>query len=94
MLNKNATSIIIIQGYVMGFWNGQTLMNCPTSGTLFVKWRDGILPDGVKVGKYVTITGKLITLDLGRGFLMTRAELLKPSSLKEIKKFVEERVCR
>ena len=93
MLNKNATSIIIVQGYVMGFWNGQTLLNCPTSGTLFVKWRNNLLPSGVKQGTYVTITGKLITLDLGRAFLMVRAELLKPSSLKEIKKFIEDKKC-
>lgn len=75
----------------MRFGRGQTLINSPTAGMFYVKWKGNLLPDGVSVGEYVTITGKIITLDLGRAFLVVRATTLKPGSVKEIKKFIESR---
>jgi hypothetical protein len=38
----------------------------------------------------VTIIGKLVTLDLGRAFVVVSAELLKAGSLNEIKKFIRQ----
>lgn len=88
--DKNATSILVLQGFVMSIGNGQTLLSCPTSGRFDVKWRDKTMPD-IKQGDYITITGKLITLDLGRAFIVVGAELLHAKSLVEIKKFIHER---
>ena len=75
----------------MRFGRGQTLINSPTAGMFYVKWKGNRLPDGVKKGVYVTITGKIITLDLGRAYLVVSAELLRPATLKDIKKFIAER---
>jgi hypothetical protein len=72
----------------MAILKGQTLLNCPTSGQIYLKWKDARVPPAVKVGKYITVCGKLITLDLGRSFLMVRGELLRPSSLNNIKKYI------
>ena len=90
-LNKNSSCLIILQGFVMKFGRGQTLVNSPTAGVFYVKFKNATLPDGVKVGEYITITGKIITLDLGRAFLVVSAELLRPSTLKEIKQFIQEK---
>ena len=67
----------------------QTLISCPTSGRFDVKWKNQTQPN-VKRGDYVTITGKLVTLDLGRAFVVVSAELLPAKTLKEIKKFIQE----
>jgi hypothetical protein len=75
----------------MKFGRGQTLVNSPTAGMFYVKWKNATLPNGVRVGEYITLTGKIITLDLGRAFLVISAELLRPATLKEIKKFIEEK---
>lgn len=87
--NKNATSILILQGFVMWIGKGQTLISCPTSGRFDVRWKDRTMPD-IKQGQYVTIIGKLVTLDLGRAFVVVSAELLKAGSLNEIKKFIRQ----
>jgi hypothetical protein len=91
--NKNATSILVLQGFVMHVGKGQTLISCPTSGRFDVRWRDNTMPD-IKRGQYITLVGKLITLRLGESFMVVRAELLPAKSLKEIKKFIEERMER
>lgn len=75
----------------MKFVNGQTIVNSPTAGVFFVKWKDARLPDGVKIGAYITITGKIVTLELGRAFLVVSAELLRPATLKEIKSFIQDK---
>lgn len=87
--NKNATSILVLQGFVMFIGNGQTLISCPTSGRFNVKWKDGTMPD-IKQGQYITITGKLVTLNLGESFIVVSAELLPAKSLNSIKKFIQE----
>ena len=86
---KNAASFIVLQGYVVGLGT-QCKVNSPRSGIYSVKWKNNRLPDGVKVGAYVTLIGQLVTLDLGRAFLIIKAEALKPSSLPKIKKFLKE----
>lgn len=75
----------------MNIGKGQTMIVCPTAGRYDVKWKGGIFPD-IKRGDYITITGRLITLDLGRAFVVVGAQLLKPKSLPEIKKFIQERM--
>ena len=86
---KNASSFIVLQGYVVGM-GMQCKINSPRAGIYSVKWKNNRLPDGVKIGSYVTIIGKLITIDLGRAFVIIKAEALKPSSLPKFKKFLEE----
>lgn len=86
---KNATSFVVLQGYVISIGH-QCRVNSPTSGLFDVKWKDKRLPDGVKIGAYVTLTGQLITLDLGRAFVIIKGELLKPSSLPRFKNFIKE----
>ena len=85
---KNSTSFIILQGYLvsMGY---QCRINSPRSGIYDLKWKNNRLPDGVKIGSYVTIIGQLVTLDLGRAFIIIKAEALKPGCLPEIKKFLQ-----
>lgn len=87
--DKNSTSILVLQGFVMYIGKGQTLISCPTSGRFDVKWRDNRMPD-IKRGQYITLVGKLVTFDLGRAFIVVGAELLPPATLKEIKKFIQE----
>lgn len=43
----------------------------------------------MRVGEYVTITGRLITMDLGKSFIVVRAEILRKKFLPELKKFIE-----
>jgi hypothetical protein len=86
---KNSTSFIVVQGYVVGLGK-QSKINSPRSGIYPLKWLKNRLPDGVKVGSYVTIIGQLITLDLGRSFQIIKAEALKPGSLPKFKKFLQE----
>ena len=89
--NRNATSIIVLQGFVMAVGGkGQTLISCPTSGRFDVKWKDATMPD-IKQGQYITLVGKLVTLDLGRAFIVVNAQLLPAKSLKEIKKFIQSK---
>lgn len=76
----------------MHIGKGQTLISCPTSGRFDVKWKDNTFPD-IKLGDYITLTGKLVTFDLGRSFVVVRAELMKAKSLKEVKKFIQERMA-
>lgn len=91
---KNATSFIILQGYLVGF-GAQCKINSPRSGIYPVKWKGNRLPNDVKIGSYVTIIGQLVTLDLGRAFIVIKAEALKPASLPRIKKFLEgEKRCQ
>ena len=66
---------------------GQTLLSCPTSGRFDVRWKS--MPQ-IKQGDYITLTGKLITLDLGRAFVVVNAELLPAKTLKSIKHFIQE----
>jgi hypothetical protein len=68
----------------------QTRINCPTAGMFDVKFKNKRLPENVKIGAYVTLVGKLITLDLGRAFVVVNAESLNPGSLPKFKKFLEE----
>ena len=86
---KNASSFIVLQGYVVNI-GYQCLINSPRSGIYPVKFKYNRIPDDVKIGAYVTIVGQLITLDLGRAFVIIKAESLKPSSLPRFKKFLEE----
>ena len=88
--NKNATSILILQGFVMYIGKGQTMISCPTSGRFNVRWKDNTMPD-INQGDYITLVGKLITLDLGRDFVVVSAELMPPKSLNRIKKFIQEK---
>lgn len=88
--DKNATSILVLQGFCMNVGNGQTLISCPTSGRFDVKWRNNTMPN-IKQGQYITIVGKLVTLDLGRAFVVVGAELLPAKSLNEIKKFIQSK---
>jgi hypothetical protein len=88
--DKNATSILVLQGHVMNMGKGQTLINCATSGRFNVKWRNNTMPN-IKQGDYITLVGKLITLDLGRAFVVVGAELLPAFTLKEIKHFIQEK---
>lgn len=87
--DKNATSILVLQGFVMHIGKSQTLISCPTSGRFDVTWRDKTMPN-IKQGQYITIIGKLVTYDLGRAFIVVSAELLKPKSLNAIKKLIHE----
>ena len=87
--DKNATSIVILQGWVMAVGGkGQTLISCPTSGRFDVKWKNSTMPNICK-GDYITFIGRIVTLDLGRSFLVVRAELLKPKSLNRIKQYIK-----
>jgi len=91
---KNATSFIILQGYVISV-GYQCRINSPRSGLYDIKWKNNRLPDGVKIGAYVTLMGQLITLDLGRAFIIIKAEALKPGSLPKIKRFLQgEKQCQ
>lgn len=85
--DKNSTSILLLQGFVMNIGNGQTLVSCPTSGRFDVRWKNRRLPN-IKKGQYITFTGQVITFDLGRSFLVIRAQLMKPKSLREVKVLV------
>lgn len=85
---RNASSFIVLQGFVVSLGK-QSQINSPRSGIYSVKWKNNRLPDGVKVGEYVTILGQLITLDLGRGFQIIKAEGLQPGAVKRFKKFLE-----
>lgn len=87
--DKNATSILVLQGFVMHIGKSQTLISCPTSGRFDVTWRNRTMPD-IKQGQYITIIGKLVTYDLGRAFVVVGAELLPARTLKDIKKFIQE----
>ena len=85
---KNAASFIVLQGYLIGLGR-QSKINSPRSGIYPIKWKGNRLPDDAKIGAYVTIIGQLITLDLGRAFVVIKAEALKPASLPRFKKFLE-----
>ena len=88
--DKNSTSILVLQGFLMHVGKSQTLISCPTSGRFDVKWKNNTQPN-VKQGDYVTLVGKLVTLDLGRAFVVVGAELLPAKTLKEIKKFIQSK---
>ena len=88
-MNKFSTSILILQGYVVNIGKGQTRVICPTSGKFDVKWYKDYMPN-IKVGQYITFTGRMITYDLGRDFIIVAARILKPRSLMKIKQVVYE----
>lgn len=88
--NKNATSIIILQGYVVHVGK-VTKIICPTAGEFCISWKGDYVPSGLKQGKYITVTGRLISFMLGRSAMVVRGELLQAKSLNEIKKFIRER---
>lgn len=85
---KNASSFVILQGYIVGDGK-QWIINSPRSGIYHVKWKSGRLPDNAKIGAYVTIIGQLVTLDLGRAFVVIKAEGLRPGKLPEIKRYLQ-----
>jgi len=87
-LDKNASSFIVMKGFIVGIGK-QSKINSPRSGIFPVKWKNGRLPDNVKIGEYVTIYGQLITLDLGRGFQIIKAQGLNPTTMQRFKKFIE-----
>ena len=85
---KNTTAFIVLQGYVISVGN-QCRINAQTAGMFDVKFKNNRLPDNVKIGAYITIIGKPITLDLGRATLVIKAKALRPGSLPKLKKFLE-----
>ena len=89
-LSKNGTSLLVLQGFVMGFNRTMTRIYCPTAGYFDVRWKDNRLPDGVKIGVYITILGNIITLDLGKHFMVSRCQLLRPKLMRELKNFIKE----
>lgn len=88
MIDRNASSFIVLQGFIVSLGK-QSTINSPRAGIYRVKWRKGRVPDGVKLGAYVSIYGQLVTLDLGRGFQIIKAEGLKAGSIKKIKACIE-----
>lgn len=86
---QNASSFIVIQGYLVRLGD-QSMINSPRSGLYSVKWKNNRLPDKAKLGSYVTIVGQLITLDLGRAFIIIKAQALRPKSIRKIKKLIKE----
>ena len=86
---RNASSFILLSGYIISLGR-QSRINSPRSGIYDVKWKHNRLPEGVTVGGYVTLIGQLITLDLGRAFVIIKAEALKPHAMARIKKHILE----
>lgn len=83
--DQNASSFIVLQGYLVRLGK-QSMINSPRAGIYPVTWKDNRLPEKAKLGSYVTIVGKLVTLDLGRAFIVIQARQLRPKSLRKIKK--------
>lgn len=87
--NQNVSSFMVLQGYLVTIGKVSRI-NSPRSGIYGVRWLKNRLPAKVKQGSYVTIVGQLITLELGRGFLIIKAQALKPKSIRRIKKLIKE----
>jgi hypothetical protein len=85
---RNASCFVVLQGYVVALGT-QSKINSPRAGIFSVKWKNNRLPDGVKIGTYVTIVGQIVTLDLGRAFYIIKAEALTPRSMVRIKRAIE-----
>jgi len=88
-VDQNASSFMVVQGYLVRL-GVMSMINSPRAGLYPVKWLNDRVPDKAKLGSYITITGQLVTLDLGRVFLIIKAQALKPKSIRKIKKLIKE----
>lgn len=82
---SNTSCFVVLQGYVVRLGH-QSMINSPRAGLFPVKWKNKRLPDGVVIGSRVTIFGKIITLDLGRAFIIVQAETISNAKMIELKK--------
>lgn len=89
VLERNSSSLIVVTGYIVVLGR-LSVLNSPRAGIFRIKWDKDRIPDGAKLGSKVTIVGKLITLNLGRSFLIKRAKSYDAIKMKKLKRFFQE----
>lgn len=86
-LSLNAGAFVVVHGFLVTIGR-QSTINSPRSGIYQIKWKNDTLPEGAKIGTRITIFGELVTLNLGKGFFINRAVLLKQDAMRRLKKSI------